>query len=357
MISLKNSFILLFSLFMLSCNSDNNNEDIAENTAKNTTEELDPNSLEAIEQFIIENPESPNGYSRRAYYYSQNLEMKKAIEDINRALAITPDVASLNFTKAEMLFNQAGLERNPLLYDQSEIYLDNTLKLDSTYVDAYILKAKINILKDAKEKAIGELSQAIKLSPTLSEPYFLKGLIYLDMGNLQLAQSSYQTALEMDGQSYDANAGLGYVYYLDTNATGLIYFDAAHELNPKAVEPLRNKGLLLINLGRPEEAIESFEQVLEIDSTFAEAHYNIGVCYVNSYRDDFEQAKKDSIVNEAIRHFDLATKIEPKYAIAWYNLGHSYEFIGDKKRALECYKKAIDIDPDFELVNEALRRF
>lgn len=357
--TLKYIYLIPFSLLIFQCKSDDSNAKkiLETEEAKKTITVDESDSLKAIEQQIIDNPESPNGYTKRSYYYAKQGDLKKAIDDINRALIITPKEASLNFTKAELLFNQAGKNLNALLYDQSEIYLDQTIALDSTYVDAYILKAKIKIGKKDAEGAIGNLSEALKISPTLSEPYCLKGFVYQRLGNKRLAQSSYQTALEMDANNYDANIGLGYVYSLDTNANGLIYYDAAAKLDTNSIEPIRNKGLLLRNLGRFEEAQNTFEQILAIDSTFAEAYYNIGVCYIDSYQDNFDTKIKDSIVDQSIINFQKAVDFNPNYVLALYNLGYSYEFIGNKKKALEFYKRAIDIEPDFELVNEALRRF
>lgn len=352
----KYSYIALLLILFTQCKTDNSDaKKILENGIIETVD--NSNSLKSIEQQIIDNPESPNGYTKRAFYYSKNGDIKRALEDINRALKITPDVPSLNFTKAELLFNQAGTNLNALLYDQSEIYLNNTIKLDSNYIDAYILKAKIYIGRKDADQAILNISEAIKISPTLSEPYSLKGFVYQRLGNLQLAQSSYQTALEMDARNYDANIGLGYVYYLDTNSNGLIYFDAAAELDPTTVEPIRSKGLLLRNLGRFDEAKVSFARVLEIDSTFEEAYYNIGVCTIDSYSDDFDKGTRDSIINNAIVNFQKAIDLNPNYTLALYNLGYSYEFKGDKNQALKFYKRAVDLEPNFELVNEALRRF
>lgn len=351
-------FIIISTLFLQCKNGNKEEKEILINQEINEEKEVDhSNSLKAIEQQIIENPESPNGYTKRSYYYAKQGDLKKALEDINRALTITPDEPSLNFTKGELLFNQAGMTLNSLLYDQSEIYLNNTIKLDSTYVDAYILKAKIYIGKKNAEEAIKNLSEAIRVSPTLSEPYALKGFVYQRLGNKQLAQSSYQTALEMDANNFDANSGLGYIYSLDTNANGLIYFDAASLLDSNAIAPVRNKGLLLKDLGRLDEAKSAFKDVLKIDSTFEEAYYNLGVCEIDSYDDDYTQKTKDSIVNNAIGYFHAAVSLNPKYVQALYNLGYSYEFKGDKKTALKYYKQAIDIAPDYKLVNEALRRF
>lgn len=356
--NLKYTYLFFISILLIQCKTNTSNEKKILETEHKVTKEIDhSNSLKSIEQQIIENPESPNGYTKRSYYYSKNGDLKRAIDDINRALTLTPDVPDLNFTKAELLFNQAGKNLNALLYDQSEIYLNNTLKLDSTFVKAHILKAKINIGRKAPEEAFKSISNAIKISPTLSEPYALKGFIYQRLGNTLLSQSSYQTALEMDANNYDANVGLGFTYSMDTNASAIIYFDAASRLSPLAIEPIRNKALLLRNLGRIEEAKTTFIQLLAIDSTFEEAYYNIGVCTIESYRDNFDKNTKDSIINNAIQNFEKAVDLNPNYMLALYNLGYSYEFTGDKKKALEFYKRAIDIEPDFELVNDALRRF
>lgn len=349
----------MFCCIVLQCKTGNKEAKkiLINQEEKKHKKETKQNDLEIIEKQIIENPESSNGYAKRSYYYAERGELDKALEDINRALIINPNVAYLNYTKAELLFNKAGATLNALLYDQSEIYINNTIKQDSVYVDAYILKARINIIRKNAENALDDINNALRISPTLSEPYSLRGFIYQRLGNNILAQTSYQTALEMDANNYDANSGLGYIYYLDTNANGLIYFDAAAMLDTNAIAPIRNKGLLLKNLNRIEEAKLEFKKILEKDSTFAEAYYNLGVCEIDSYRDSLDMKTKDSIVNNAINYFKLAVDLNPNYVKALYNLGYSYEFKKNKKEALKYYKRAVNLAPDFDLVNEALRRF
>ena len=43
--------------------------------------------------------------------------------------------------------------------------------------------------------------------------------------------------------------------------------------------------------------------MLEIDSTFEEAYFNIGNTYVGIYRDDMVQYTKDTIVEKALEKF------------------------------------------------------
>ena len=61
--------------------------------------------------------------------------------------------------------------------------------------------------------------------------------------------------------------------------------------------------------------------MLEIDSTFEEAYFNIGNTYVGIYRDHMLQYTKDTIVEKALENFQKAVDINPRYVQAWYNLG------------------------------------
>ena len=51
------------------------------------------NELYEIDKEIISNPKSPNVYLKRALYHHQNKRnLNSALDDINRALSITPDL-------------------------------------------------------------------------------------------------------------------------------------------------------------------------------------------------------------------------------------------------------------------------
>ena len=101
--------------------------------------------IERIEQEIVENPESPNVYLKRSLYRRSELNYDGAIEDINLALKITPDVAELNYQKAELLFQKGIYKSDVSLVDEAEIYLNHTLVLDSLNVDAHLLFAEIKL--------------------------------------------------------------------------------------------------------------------------------------------------------------------------------------------------------------------
>jgi len=52
--------------------------------------------------------------------------------------------------------------------------------------------------------------------------------------------------------------------------------------------------------------------------------------------------------DEAIEIFKLNTEVYPESAITWNSLGDGYYFKGDKENAINSYKKALEIDPNYK---------
>lgn len=324
--------------------------------APNVEEEVAKSTLEEINQEILENPESPNGYYKRAYYFKEQYDFEKAIQDINRALKLTPDVPALTFLKADILFNQASYNQNPVLYEQSEIYLLETLKLDSTHLEALVLEGRINMGKPNFDKAMANFDAALRQDKFHAPAYFYKGMVFELIGQKDNARSSYQTAIETDGSYYDALHHMGNLLASEMDEKALTYYDAALDVEPNSYEVLRNKGLFLKEIGMYPEAIAAFEQILSFDPNNEECYYNIANTHVASYRDDMPQETKDTVVNNAIENFKKATELNPEYIDAWYNLGWMYEFLGEKKKAIEYYQQVLEIDDYHEPTLEALTR-
>jgi tetratricopeptide (TPR) repeat protein len=95
-------------------------------------------------------------------------------------------------------------------------------------------------------------------------------------------------------------------------------------------------GMSYNNLGRYQDAIESYKQAIIFKPDYVEAHYNLGVVYGALSR-----------WQEAIESYKQAIRIKPDYAKAYLNLGVSYEGLGRWQEAIESYKQAIQIEPDY----------
>jgi tetratricopeptide (TPR) repeat protein len=60
--------------------------------------------------------------------------------------------------------------------------------------------------------------------------------------------------------------------------------------------------------------------------------------------------------NLAIPTYLQAVRIEPRFVEAWNSLGFCYRKVKDNQKALDAYRRAIDIKPDFKFAHEYIGR-
>lgn len=95
-----------------------------------------------------------------------------------------------------------------------------------------------------------------------------------------------------------------------------------------------NLGLYLLEIGKPDEAIQQLNEALRLNPNFAEAQSNLGVALANTGR-----------MEQAIPLFTSALSIRPNLKIANYNLGQVFASKGDFEQAALYYQEEIRINP------------
>ena len=105
-----------------------------------------------------------------------------------------------------------------------------------------------------------------------------------------------------------------------------------------------NKGVALSRLGRYQEAIECYDNALEIDPRHVNAWDNKGLNLNSVGR-----------YQEAIVCYDKALEIDPRFVRAWVGKGVSLHHLGRYEEALECYNEALEIDPSNALAQKGKR--
>ena len=135
----------------------------------------------------------------------------------------------------------------------------------------------------------------------------------------------------------------------------LLWRDCATK-NPQSARAMNNLGAALLADGYNEEAMRVLDEIDkemcemskkpdEIDLLCADIFYNLGCAYLINNR--FEQA----IVN-----FEQSVVSNPGFHQAYNNMGIAYKGIGDAETAEECFKKALEIKPDFEDARENIKK-
>ena len=96
-----------------------------------------------------------------------------------------------------------------------------------------------------------------------------------------------------------------------------------------------------------QEAIEECLRAIEVDSTFGNPYNDIGAYLIELGRWD-----------EAIPWFEKALKASryESYFFPHFNMGRVYEYQRQWKKAEECYRNALELNPQYRLAMTALRR-
>jgi tetratricopeptide (TPR) repeat protein len=129
--------------------------------------------------------------------------------------------------------------------------------------------------------------------------------------------------------------------------------------------------------GNDEKAAEAWTKVAEIEPSFAEAHYNLGVALtkINRHADALKEIEKAVDLNpyfisgyfalgntllhlgrapEAIEQYKKALELNPDDAGIHHNLGVAYAQAGDNEKAIEQLEKALEINPNYMLAYQSL---
>jgi tetratricopeptide (TPR) repeat protein len=300
--------------------------------------------LDAINRRIAANPEKIDGYLERAKYYGDLENFTEAFRDIDRALAIDSTQGAIYLIKGELHWIRQDV-RNA--YDTYK----KCVSIQPNETGCLLKKAAIDITLGNFTIALDHLNTVLRQDELLPEPYYLKGRLFKEMGDTTLACSSYQTAIELDPNYYDAYIEVGLLYHEKKHDLAREYYSAATEVRPASIEAWYNKAMYLQETGfrdksRYDEARSCYKQILEIDPAFAPAWFNQG--YIDlEYLGNFERG---------VENFTKAIGLNPSYYQAYYNRGLCLESLNRRQEAERDYRQALTLKPDYTEAALSLNR-
>ena len=130
------------------------------------------------------------------------------------------------------------------------------------------------------------------------------------------------------------------------NAVGILFYRFHQDLwaqrcyrvsllvNPFAISPLHNLGLLEKDDGNHERAEQIYSEIISRKPLWGLVHKSLGASYHLQGR-----------IREAKREYWRALSLDPRLASAWNNLGVIYFHQGKFSMAKVCYLEALSLDP------------
>ena len=205
-----------------------------------------------------------------AQIYLEAGQIEAALEIIEPLLAASPQDAEL-YSLYGVALGRAGR------YDQALNALDEALTIDPNLAQAEQARAIIT-----QNQALTQ-GQRVDLEPEAAS-LFSSGLSALEAGEVSAAQTDFDRALEVQ------NSGIlafyqGYTRQLQGDLRNAVtsYEQALEDLSDSA-PVLNNLGFAYFRLGRYDRAIEYLQRAIAADPENAEAQLNLGLIYYNIER-------------------------------------------------------------------------
>ncbi len=203
----------------------------------------------------------------------------------------------------------------------------------------------------------------------------LMGQMHVFQGNLARADSIYQAIIDRDSTSGDARFAMNELGKLrfrqkDYPAT-IVAMQRRIALDPNSGEAYYYIGLSHKEMKEYEPALAALRRAAAIDSAKAERHFWLGILYAQ--QDSVQQARQalvrsveldstsrnagvanrqlgfyrllDRDWSGAIPRLERAVAINDQDIQAWVWLAQGHQNSGNRSRATECYKRALQLDP------------
>lgn len=312
---------LLFPLFFISC-------------GQGKSEKALPKDIDSL---LVLFPDSVELLIKHGNIMLKKYDFDRAMADGAKAFRLDSNNVEARMLYADVLNNRP--ERSVEDVMKAQRHYTKIVKLEPKNTKALVGLASTYSQQQDFETSFKYINSALRINPRYRDAYVLKGTNYMFLGKIDLAKSSYETAVQQDPEFFEAYLMLGSIYQAEKNEICIEYYTTAAELQPKNVDVLYSLAYAKQVFGKTDEALPLYRKMIQMDTSYHEALFQIG------YIKHFTVGDIDS----AMYYYNSAIETEPRFVEAWHNLGLCYEEKGDKTRALQSYAKALKYNPDFEL--------
>lgn len=189
----------------------------------------------------------------------------KALESLDRALALNPHNADLHVDKGKILAETGRPEDALLCFDKA-------LAINGRHPVALDLKASILLLLKRPAETLEIFDRLLQIAPFRSRSLNNRGLALTELGRYDGAIESFRLAAASDSRNAEIWVNLGNVLCKSKSYNdALAAYGSALKINPNFAEAWLGSGNALASLRRYEEALAAADRALANKSKLPEA--------------------------------------------------------------------------------------
>ncbi|HON07343.1 MAG TPA: tetratricopeptide repeat protein [Verrucomicrobiota bacterium] len=263
----------------------------------------------------------------------------EALKYFESALKINPE-------SAESLSGIGLCLLNLKKYNEAITVLKKAIKIKPNFAAAYVnlslAYANLGMMNEAKNQC--EL--ALNVKPDYAPAYINLGKYYASEGNSELSLSNYINAAKAEKFNPIVYYNLANAYArLGMHKEAITNYNKAIELKPAFGEAILNLAIELSLSGFEQEAFKKFEEAVNLMPENSDALFNYGIAC----------AKKGDY-NRALINMEKAATLRPDNPQIHYNIGLVYLRLEMKRKAIEEFRKVLQIDPSHKEAQLQLNR-
>lgn len=195
--------------------------------------------------------------------------------------------------------------------------------------------------------ALGALVMVHFVNSLLGEVHFFKGFKLSKRGDVMAAIPELEKAHRYQRHEVNNNYELANCYArAGERGKAVEGYKEALRANAGYDEIYFNMATVLLQSGRISEAAEEYTRSLYINPLSLEAYAAFGTIGIQ------DPAAYGKV---GLSLFEQCVKLFPYNKDVWNNIGYLHTKLGDNQAALAAYKKALEIDPDFDLARKNVR--
>lgn len=241
-----------------------------------------------FERIIKYSPDSFQAYNNLGLEYERSLELDKALDCYKNALMIMPDLLEAHSNLANVYFKMGRFDD----CEKEYLIVEKTAPPNKAGEVANNIGALYE-MQGKPDAAVLKYRNALKLDPSLKFSHFNIARIELLRGNRGAAAleilSSLSEELEKDNPVLKIISD----------------FLKAEKAMPPAAAFYNDLGVKFAESMFFNESILAFDRALELDLSYADAHFNLGLAYLNK-----------GLEGRAVSEFKFALKIDPGHSKA-----------------------------------------
>lgn len=253
-------------------------------------------ALAMYDEALKRRPDSADAYFNKGHALNRLGRYAEALTCFNEALRMEPqEPTSLNGAGYAL----AGLGRD----EEAVGYYSRAIARDRSNPHVFFNRGLSQMRLGRFVEALADFDETLTLEPDFFDALVEKANVLAELNRYAEARSVLLDAEERDPTSPEPPFYLAMICEREGDHEGaLAALEESLARDPDSIHTLNNKGSVLMDLGRFDEALGCFEAILERTDVYPLAHYNRACIYAL-------QGK----IADAVRALSQASRLEPHF--------------------------------------------